>query len=103
MRLRARTGVSWSGDGFDLGAYWNHVAAYEDRAGTRIDAWDTLDARVAWRPVSSLFDGLRVEVAVQNLLDEAPPFYDSPTGFGFDAGQASLLGRVVSLQLIKRW
>ncbi|MBA4001087.1 TonB-dependent receptor [Brevundimonas sp.] len=103
VRLRARTGLSWSGDGVDLGAYWNHVAAYEDRAGTRIDPWDTLDARVAWRPVSGPLDGLSVELAVQNLFDEAPPFYDSPTGFGFDAGQASLLGRIVSLHLIKRW
>jgi iron complex outermembrane recepter protein len=42
-------------------------------------------------------------MSADNLLDETPPFYDGPTGYGFDPGQASLLGRVVSLQLTRRW
>ena len=46
---------------------------------------------------------LRLALTIHNLFDQAPPFYDAPSGFGFDPGQASLMGRTVALQLIKRW
>ncbi|MBB4799062.1 outer membrane receptor protein involved in Fe transport [Brevundimonas bullata] len=104
VEFRARSGVTWVWADIDLALHWTHVAAYKDHLGTRIDAFNTLDARFGWSiggdgPAS----GLRLALGVENLLDEDPPFYDAPTGFGFDAGQASLLGRAVSLQLIKRW
>jgi len=103
VRLRARTGLTWSRGRLDLGAHWNHVDSYEDRLGTRIGAWNTLDARLGWALDLPGLRNLQLEATVQNVLDEDPPFYDAPTGFGFDAGQASLLGRVFSLQLIQRW
>ncbi|MNI62701.1 hypothetical protein D3C73_1180320 [compost metagenome] len=62
-----------------------------------------MDGQVSWRPSWPRFDGLRLALTVQNLFDEDPPFYDSPTGYGFDPGQGGLLGRVVALQLIQRW
>ncbi|MEQ7154259.1 TonB-dependent receptor [Brevundimonas aurifodinae] len=101
VELRARTGAVWSRGAFDVGVHWSHVNGYEDRLGTQIEAWDTLDAQLNWSPVA--FPGLRVMLSADNLLDETPPFYDGPTGYGFDPGQASLLGRVVSLQLTRRW
>ncbi|MET3836181.1 outer membrane receptor protein involved in Fe transport [Brevundimonas sp. UYEF29] len=100
--LRARTGLTWSRGGVQAGAYWNHVAGQKDRLGAQIDAWDTVDARLAWSPGRD-GDGLQIELAVQNLTDEDPPFYDASTGLGFDPGQANPLGRVVSLQLTRRW
>ena len=42
-------------------------------------------------------------VTVQNLLDAAPPFYDSPLGVGYDTANANALGRVVALQLARTW
>lgn len=103
VELRARSGVVWSRNAVDLGLHWAHVGAYEDRLGAGIDAWNTLDMRVNWSPEAGVWSGTRLSLGVDNLLDEAPPFYDGPTGYGFDAGQASLLGRTVSLQLIRRW
>ena len=47
--------------------------------------------------------GLSLSLGVRNLLDEAPPFYDAFQGVGFDAANASPMGRVVSLQLSKTW
>ena len=44
-----------------------------------------------------------MSLSVQNLLDEDPPFYDATAGYGFDAAQSNILGRVLALQLIKRW
>lgn len=103
MRLRARAGVSWSRGDIGAALHWSYVDAYEDRVGTGIDAWNTLDASAVWTPSQERFDGLRVTLSIQNLLDEEPPFYDAPSGFGFDPGQASLLGRLVALQLTQRW
>ncbi len=105
--FRARSGVTWAWADIDLSLHWTHVAAYQDVVGAPIDAWNTLDARFGWDLGGDGSDGpgsgLRLALGVENLLDEDPPFYDAPTGYGFDAGQASLLGRAVSLQLIKRW
>lgn len=102
VKFRARSGVTWTFRDVDLALHWTHAAAYRDNLGARIDAFDTLDARFGWNP-GGVASGLRLALAIENLLDEDPPFYDAPTGYGFDAGQASLLGRAVSLQLIKRW
>lgn len=83
---------------------FNHVDAYRDPLGQTIDAWDTIDANLHWTPIFQAWaSGLRVSLNVLNLLDEDPPFYDAITGIGFDPGQASPLGRTVSLQLTKRW
>ena len=103
--FRARSGATWTWEDIDLALHWTHVAAYRDNLGARIGALNSLDARFGWSLGGNGADGpgLRLSLAVENLLDEDPPFYDAPTGYGFDAGQSSLLGRAVSLQLIKRW
>jgi len=103
VKLRARSGVTWSRGPLRLGVHWSHVDDYKDFAGQTINAWDTLDAQFNWSVNRAPFAGLTLQLGVQNLLDEDPPFYDAPLGFGFDAGQASLIGRVISLQLIQRW
>ena len=102
-RLRSRAGATWTRGDVDVALHWNHVADYRDAAGRGIDAWNTADLRISWAPVAGVFEGLRLALSVKNLFDLDPPFYDSPTGFGFDGGQADLLGRVTSLQLIRRW
>ena len=101
--LRARTGLTWSRGGVQVAAHWNHVSNSRDRLGARIDAWNTIDARLAWSSGSEGGGGVQLQLAVQNLLDEDPPFYDASTGLGFDPGQASPFGRMVSLQLTRRW
>ncbi len=104
VRLRSRAGVTWNQGTFGASLHWNHVAAYHDRLGARIDAWDTADSQLFWTPpLAGPVSGVQLRLTAQNLFDRDPPFYDAASGFGFDAGQASLLGRVVSLQLVQRW
>lgn len=103
VKLRGRLGATWSTDALTVGAGLNHVDDYRDRLGTRIAAWNTVDAQISWSLDRVSGSGLRLALTVQNLFDEDPPFYDAPTGYGFDAGQASLLGRTVALQLTRRW
>ena len=102
VSLKSRIGATWTQGELGLSAHWNHVPDYRDRLGSRIGAWNTIDTQASWTPLT-MFPGVRLALSVQNLFDEDPPFVDSPTGFGFDPGQASLLGRVISLQLIRRW
>ena len=103
VRLRSRAGLTWSRGELTAGLHWNHVARYEGNAGQKIDAWNTADLQASWAPKAAWMSGIQLVATVQNLFDADPPFYDSPTGLGFDSGQADLLGRVASLQLIKRW
>lgn len=103
VRLRSRTGATWSRGDLSAGLHWSHVAGYADLDGARIRAWNTADLQVSWTPSSGALAGWRVLATVQNLTDEDPPFYDSPTGLGYDPGQGDLTGRVASLQLIRRW
>ena len=103
VRLRARTGATWAWRDLGAGVHWSHVAAYRDGDDRRIKAWETADIQLEWAPSSGPLNGWRLLGTIQNLFDADPPFYDSPTGLGYDPGQADLLGRVASLQLIRRW
>ena len=103
VRFRSRAGATLTRGVLGAGVYWNHVSAYEDRFQRRIDQWDTLDVQATWSPGGARFDGLTAALTIQNILDQDPPFYDAATGVGFDPGQGNLLGRVVSVQLTKRW
>ncbi|MBB5745712.1 TonB-dependent receptor [Brevundimonas variabilis] len=102
-RLRSRAGATWSYGDARASLHWNHVGAYDDNVGREIKPWNTVDMQVAWSPQNPALDGVQVSLSVQNLFDADPPFYDAPIGLGFDAAQANLLGRIVALQLTRRW
>jgi iron complex outermembrane receptor protein len=102
-RLRARAGATWAHGPWSAGLHLSHVSDYKGLAGQTIKAWNTVDFGAAWSGSGGVTEGLQVSLSVQNLLDEDPPFYDSPAGYGFDAASSNILGRTVALQLIKRW
>ena len=102
-RLRSRAGGVWSRGPWSAGLHWSHSAPGRDRLGARVGAWDSLDGRIGWSPAGGSAAGLGLALTVQNLLDEDPPFHDAASGYGFDPGQGNPFGRVVALQLIRRW
>ena len=102
-RLRSRAGGVWSRGPWSAGLHWSHSAPGRDRLGARVGAWDSLDGRLGWSPAGGSAAGLGLALTVQNLLDEDPPFHDAASGYGFDPGQGNPFGRVVALQLIRRW
>ncbi len=103
--LRARLTGSWTRGAFGLAATLNYVDDYRAETGRRIEAWTPIDLQVRWTPKedNGPLAGLSLMLNLQNALDEAPPFYDAPIGVGYDPANADPLGRVVSLQLAKRW
>lgn len=102
--LRGSVSASWTRGSFSLRFTGHHVARYRDLSGRRIEDWNTADALASWSPEGEgPARGLQVNLVVRNLFNEAPPFYDAASGLGFDPGQADPLGRLVALQLTKRW
>ena len=112
-RFRLRMGAYAEYGGLNIAAFVNFVDEYEnDRADPiePIDSWLTFDLRAAYTFENSdtdILNGLTLSINVQNLFDEDPPFVDdSALGnvqLGFDPENASPFGRIVGLQLLKRW
>lgn len=103
--LRGRVSAQWSRGDYGASLALNYVDAYHTEAGRKIDAWATSDLQLRWAPdeTSGALEGLTLALNVQNLFDIDPPFYDGPTGIGYDPANADPLGRFVSMQLTKRW
>jgi iron complex outermembrane recepter protein len=106
LRMRARA-VIRSG-GLSFAAFVNYTNSYsvDKTAGAApIASWTTIDATVKY-----LFNAdrgpladLTLLVAVTNLMDRNPPFVLNQVGINFDGANANALGRMLSVQLSKRW
>lgn len=103
-RLRARLAADWSRGPVSAGFAVNHATGARDTLGARVDGHTTVDlqARLAGE-AGTRWAGLALSLSVRNLLDADPPFYDNPTGLGFDPATADVVGRFVSLQLTRSW
>ncbi|WP_448659192.1 TonB-dependent receptor domain-containing protein [Sphingomonas sp. CJ99] len=109
LRLRGRM----SGELGILGAaaFVNHVGGYLNNGVTpveRVEGWTTIDLQFwhDFRASRGILQGLRLSLAATNLLDKDPPYVNNRTPFSasaFDPEQASPIGRLVALQLVKRW
>ncbi len=112
LKLRMAAHLSWSMKGWTVLTTVNHTGAYQDPGSVPargVDSWTTVDLNVGYRLNGGhgwLAD-TQCNLGVNNLFDQAPPFvnqYDQPSGnLGYDAANASLLGRQISLQIVKRW
>jgi outer membrane receptor protein involved in Fe transport len=101
--LRGRGSGTWSRGSWSISPSVNFVDAYRDLSGRRIGSWTTADLAVRFWPGQAPLAGVGLTFTVQNLFDRAPPFYDAPEGVAYDAANANVLGRFVSLQLTKAW
>lgn len=102
---RARLSATWHHGPHETTLALNHVDDFAAEGGKTVDAWTTFDLSWRW-DLGGSFDwasGLQSTLTVQNLFDADPPFYDNVRGYGYDPANADPLGRVVSLQLIRRW
>lgn len=103
--LRARISATWTRGALDYTVALNHVGDSHDDAGRRIASWTTGDVQLRWQSnaASGPWKDLSLSVTVQNVLDTDPPFYDSPLAVGYDPANADPIGRLVAVQLSKRW
>lgn len=111
--LKAQASLRWSGGGFTFAAIANYVDSYTDNqiANTprKVSSWTTFDLAASYSssPGAGPFAGLTVRFNVQNLLDKDPPQITDLLGSfgnpGYDTENASPIGRVVGIELTKRW
>ncbi|WP_374469629.1 TonB-dependent receptor [Phenylobacterium sp.] len=102
-RTRARATLDWSRGSLGLGVAGAYMSGFRDVLGHAISEQATLDAQARWTFAGAQWEGLTVSLNVRNLLDARPPFYDNPSGFGFDPAAADVVGRFAAIQLTRRW
>lgn len=107
---RARGSLTWTYLDLSTSMNVNYNDAYTDTTGLvdrPVRAYTTIDlvTRYAFPTTApGLLDGLSLSLNVVNLLDEQPPYIDAGgRGAHYDPANASPLGRMVSLQVAKRW
>ncbi|MFT3727871.1 MAG: TonB-dependent receptor [Terricaulis sp.] len=106
LSLRTRLGANWHAGSWNVGASVNFAGSYTDNVSIpnrRIKSDATVDARIAYLIGDADQPGSEISLNVQNLFDRDPPFVNNPTGYAYDPANASLMGRVVSLELRHRW
>ncbi|MBG7614683.1 TonB-dependent receptor [Brevundimonas sp. BAL450] len=103
VSLRGRTHLGWSRENWSGAVGVSHVTGYRDLTDTAIGSWTTFDLSLRYEPTAGPLAGTAVTLNVDNLFDRAPPFYDSPAGVAYDAANADVRGRYLSLQLVRSW
>jgi len=111
LNFRARAHAGWDNGPVSIDSYLNYVRGYNDpflSPPGRVASWTTLDLslRVDLEKLTSnaITRGLMTILSAQNVLGRDPPrLFSSSIGLGYDAANANALGRVVGLQVVKRW
>ena len=112
--LRLVGNLSWSLKGWTVQSTVNFTGAYRDPdPGSvpvrRVDSWTTVDVNIGYRVDggSGWLANTQSSLGIINVFDRRPPFvnqFDLTSGIlGYDPANASLLGRQISLQVVKRW
>jgi outer membrane receptor protein involved in Fe transport len=94
-----------------LAAFANYVDGYRNIAvspAERVRSWTTVDVQIGYKLSAARgpFSGTRAVLSLTNLFDRAPPYVNNRTPFsasGFDPENASPVGRLIALQLVKSW
>lgn len=109
LRLRGRLTATYGR--WNLAAFVNFIDGYRNTAVTpaeTVHSWTTVDTQIGYDlPLRrGPLAGTRLALSVSNLFNRAPPYVNNPTSFsaiGYDADNASPVGRLVAFQVIKPW
>lgn len=112
LKLRLRWQGTWTHGPMDFTTTVNYSNAYTNPYSippAPISSFTTVDVtgaiQLAKGNTASLWHGTTIRLNAINLFNRAPPYATGTIvpGINYDVGQASPLGRFVSLQLIKQW
>ena len=109
--LRVRGHASWTTSAISTSVFVNYAGDYTNKTVSPfqpVSSWTTVDLNIAYtfKRDRGPLRGLRIALNATNIFDRDPPFVDYETGAstnGYDAENASPIGRVVALQLTKSW
>jgi iron complex outermembrane receptor protein len=116
-KWKMRGNVGWSKGGFKSLVTINYVNAYDNTQFTpaqKIASWTTADAYVSYQTGEGtrfLASNLTVALSVQNLANRIPPyaapfpgnFFPGTNPPPYDSANASPIGRLIAVSLLKRW
>lgn len=104
-KYKIQGGLNWSRSALAATAIFSYVPPENDNllaTPGRIGCWTTLDLQGSYSIVrqQSMFNGVSFRLGVSNVLDKRPAYLPGDP-LGYDATQASPLGRVVKIGLVK--
>jgi len=106
LRLRGR--LTLSNGPWSAAAFVNFVNDYRNKfvvPAARVSSWTTVDLQFGY-DLDKILPGTRVSLSASNLFDRKPPYVENANIFsasGYDPDNASPVGRLVALQLVKTW
>jgi iron complex outermembrane recepter protein len=110
VNLRARASAAWERRGLGVAGFVNFENSYRDTLSVPsrgVSPWTTIDLQLSYRASPDALGWLgntQVALNVQNLFNVDPPFLNNAAvGIGYDQENADLYGRLVSLEVRKRW
>lgn len=112
LKLRWAAHLSWMFKEWTALTTLNYTGSYGDPGSLparSVGSWTTVDLNIGYRVRggNGWLADTQGNLGVTNLLDRSPPFvnqFDINSGdLGYDAANASLLGRQISVQIIKHW
>jgi iron complex outermembrane recepter protein len=113
--LRARAFVGLRNDAMEATLAVNYADTYSNpysQGATQIDSWTTWDTRLAFDLAGvGLGEGSKLSLGIKNIFDAPPPYVETsgPQGaalqarVGFDPANANPLGRLLWIELVKKW
>jgi outer membrane receptor protein involved in Fe transport len=107
--FRFRSTTRWQRGGFDVSGYVNYLNSYLDTTSNphrHVSSWTTVDLHASYRlgaSAPSALSDTTFSLGIDNMFDARPPFLNNPVGIGYDQENGDLTGRVVSLNIRKKW
>ena len=106
-KYKIQGGLNWARSSLAGTAIINYVPPENDNLMAtpgRVGCWATLDLQGSYSlaKTQSIFNGVSFRLGILNVLDKRPAYLPGDP-LGYDATQASPLGRVVKIGLVKEW
>jgi iron complex outermembrane recepter protein len=109
INLRFRSSLSWERAGLGASLFVNFDNSYRDLLSVpsrSVASFTTLDLQLRYQLGSSapgLLANTEIALTARNLFNSSPPFLNNPVGVGYDEENADLTGRILSVDIRKRW
>jgi iron complex outermembrane receptor protein len=107
---RLRGSLSWRTERLTFSAFANHIGTVWDNrsaTGSRIAGQTPIDVTLRYRPElsASSLKGLELTLSARNLFDDEPSLFATQSAYftPYDSTNYSPLGRVLTIQVSKRW